>query len=309
MRTQLQLLSTTLFVLLLTPLVLAQSPKTEPVLQDCTVAIIDDVQIPAEANGVLAALGVIDGQRVQDGTRVKKGQVIAQLDDRREKMALESTRLEAKKAKMQKDNTVDIRYSRAVAEVAKATFDKAVYAHNRVRDSVPEVERRRLELDWKRAVLQIEQSEKTKDIEQFDLELRIQEFRAAEDTLARRKIISPIDGVVVTLFPKVGEWIQAGDPVVRIISLDKLRVDGFINIRDFAPDQVLGRDVTVSVRLTDDNPATFSGVIAFVHPEQQASGEYRVKAVVDNPDHRLRPGSVAQMTIHTGTRRVSSRSK
>jgi macrolide-specific efflux system membrane fusion protein len=170
------------------------------------------------------------------------------------------------------------------------------------------VERSRLKLEFEQAELQIEQREKDKELARHDWALQSLAVEAANDAVRRREIVSPIDGIVVSVFPKVGEWVREGDPVVRIVSLKQLRVDGYLNIREYAPHEVRGRKVTVTAKLTGDKPASFSGTLVFAHPETQGNGEYRVKAIVDNrlvdDEYLLRPGLVVDMKIHMNEPKV-----
>ena len=59
------------------------------------------------------------------------------------------------------------------------------------------------------------------------------EVQAAEANLERRRITAPLDAVVVELSRHEGEWAQVGDPVMRLVRIDRLRVEGFLNAKDY----------------------------------------------------------------------------
>jgi macrolide-specific efflux system membrane fusion protein len=98
-----------------------------------------------------------------------------------------------------------------------------------------------------------------------------------------------------------GEWVEVGKPVVRIVRLDKLRVEGFIHVRDALPGDIVDRSVKVAVELARGQKREFTGKITFVSPLVQAGGDYRVWADVDNRREQdqwlLRPGLEAEMTL------------
>ena len=124
---------------------------------------------------------------------------------------------------------------------------------------------------------------------------------AAQDGIERRRITAPIDGIVEEVFRHKGEWVQAGDPVMRLMRMDRLRVQGFLNAREFGPEIIGNRPVRVDVELSGGRRETFRGRIVFVSARIQAGGQYRVWAEVENRQSAsqwvLRPGMAATMTI------------
>ena len=90
---------------------------------------------------------------------------------------------------------------------------------------------------------------------------------------------------------------------MRVVRMDRLRVEGFLNSEHYAPEQVLGATVRVMLDLAGDYNETLQGKIDYVSPLVEASGDYRVWAEVDNRPGRggyhwlLRPGSEAEMII------------
>ena len=80
------------------------------------------------------------------------------------------------------------------------------------------------------------------------------------------------------VFRHVGEWVQAGEPVLHIIRVNRLRVEGFISASKYEAGEIHGRDVDVSVKLARGRQETFKGKIVFVDPRVQASNEFLVWA-------------------------------
>ena len=101
----------------------------------------------------------------------------------------------------------------------------------------------------------------------------------------------------------VGEWLKPGDPVLRIVEVDKLRIEAFLSSEKFDPEEVSNRPVTVEVKRAGGRRVQFTGKVVFVAPEAQAGGEYRIIASVENVKDKatgqwlLRPGMTADMTI------------
>ena len=104
--------------------------------------------------------------------------------------------------------------------------------------------------------------------------------------------------MVVELLANRGEWLHPGDPVLRIVNLDRLRVEAYIDGRKFGS-ELLGCQVQFNVILPPgDCEESFTGRISFVSPElQPVTGQARIWAEVENRDMKLRPGEHGKLTV------------
>jgi macrolide-specific efflux system membrane fusion protein len=275
-----------------------ESPGGDPVLERCLVSLIEEAKVPAREGGVLVEL------RVREGDVVEKGVLIAKIDDSQPQMERRKAQAEHEQAVAKAQSDVDVRYSIAAELVAEAEHKKALESHAKVPGSVTEVERDRLMLSEKKGELQIEQAQLERRLAALAAQSKEVEVLAAENAIDRRLIKSPLDGVVVQLFPHEGEWMQPGDPLARVVRADKLRVEGYVDAARLNPEEVSGRLVTVEVTLAGGRRESFKGKIVFTSPLVESGGDYRVFAEVENRQDTgsqlwlLRPGQTATMTIH-----------
>lgn len=270
-------------------------------LPNCLVTLIEDVQIPAQEAGQLMEL------KVREGDQVKKDQVLAQIDDAIVRKAEEVTRYELEAAKVEASNDVDVRFAKASREVAEADLLKSQETNKRVPNTVTEMELRKLWLDLQKAKLGIEQASHNLEVAQYKVGVSAAKNSASKLDIERRQIKSPNEGVIVKQFTHVGEWLKPGDPVVRLIRMDKLWIEGFV---DATGDQGVkaadldGRPVTVKAALARGQTAVLRGKIVFVSPEIEAGSQFRVKAELINEKRDgywvLGPGLNADMTIELG---------
>jgi len=273
----------------------------EPVLERCIVSLVEEAEVPAREAGVLLEL------QIREGDVVSRGDLIARIDDSQPDFDRRKAVAEHAKAQAKAESDVDVRYAVAAEQVAKAEYDKANESNNRVPGSVTRVELDRLQLTWKRGELQIEQAQVERKLATMAVQSQEVDIAAAEDAINRRKILAPLDGVVVRVYPHLGEWMQPGDPLARVVRADRLRVEGFVDAARFDPDKVRDRPVTVEVTLADERVETFKGRIVFTSPIVESGGEYLVWAEVENrqleaghpEEWMLRPGQTVQMTIHS----------
>lgn len=261
----------------------------------CLVSLVEDVQVPAREAGALTAMEVVEGQFVT------AGQVLARIDDRQSQLAKLAAELERDAALAKADDDIEVRYSQAALAVAAADLARALAIEAKNPGGVTEQEIQKLRLAKHRDELQIDRSKLEMRVAKMNAEVHQAGVQSADDALARRQIVSPIDGVVVTLFHERGEWVNAGEAVLQVIRIDRLRVEGFLSASEYAPEEVAGRQVSVDVPLAGNRTARFAGQVVFISPIVQAGNKYRVRAEVANRSENghpiLRPGMPATMTI------------
>jgi macrolide-specific efflux system membrane fusion protein len=281
-------------------------------IPNCLVTLIHEVDVPAEEAGVLVDVFAEEGQSVREGDQ------LAQIDDARAQTAKEVTEYKRDAAQAEWENDVNVRYSKAGAMVSEAELIQANEANEELAGTVSYSDVRRLALKLKESRLRIEQSEHERKIAEKELQVAEGELRAAEDDVDRRKIKSLLDGVVVQRYVQAGNWVRPGDPVVRVIDMDTLRIEGFLDANRFSPAEVDGAPVSGTVSLPRGGEKEFTGKIVFASPETEAGPQFLVKAEVKNPKVNvetaagirpywlLRPGDVVEMTIHLDQLPVSA---
>ncbi len=264
----------------------------------CLVSLIEDVQVPAREAGPLTSVAVAEGDYV------KAGQLLAQIDDQQAKIDKLAAELQRDAALTKAQDDIEVRYAEAAFEVASAELERALGIDRRTPGGVTQQEIEKLRLAKHRDSLQIERSKLETRVARMNADVQQAAVKSAEDAVARRQILSPLDGVIVTIFHEKGEWVAAGEAVLEVVRVDRLRVEGFVNATEIAPDEISGRPVSVEVQLAGGRSGRFTGKIVFVSPLVQAGGKYRVRAEVENKSENghpvLRPGMAATMTIQVG---------
>jgi len=272
-----------------------QSPAAVTRIEPCLLSIKQQVEVPAQEAGVLLNLDV------QEGGDVAADQLIGQIDDSQRRMQKRLALIEQQAAREQADNDIEVRYARAAADVAKAEYQQAADANDKVTGTYPDAEIRRRRLAWHRAELQIEQAQLDRRSAHFTTQSRAAEVEAAEDNIRRRQIRSPLAGTVVSLYKNPGEWVSPGEAVLKIVRFDTLRVEGFVSARDFDPGEIVDKEVAVEVEVARGRRVQRQGKIVYVSSLVQAGGKYRIWAEVENLRENgqwlLRPGLHAAMEL------------
>jgi multidrug efflux pump subunit AcrA (membrane-fusion protein) len=273
----------------------ADDPAAQCRLSHCLVTLIDEVEVPAQEAGQLLSIDV------HEGAAVKAGGLLAQIDDAmvRHQRSVAEAELEAAREKAASD--VGVRHARAAAKVAAAEHEQALEANRRQPGTISQAEERRRELSAQTAVLQIEQSELDQRVAALTQRGKTAEVAVADASLARRQIKAPLDGLVVEVAKRPGEWVQPGEMVLRLVRMDRLRVEGYVNGAEFNAEEVDGCPVMIEVPRARGQVERLTGKVTFVNPLAEADGTFTIWAEVDNRKQGrqwlLRPGVTVEMTL------------
>jgi multidrug efflux pump subunit AcrA (membrane-fusion protein) len=272
-----------------------QENPRELKLGNCLLSLSEEAQVPAEEAGVLMKIPVREGQQVA------AGDLLAQIDDMIPQRQRDVAYFKLKVAEKQAADDVDVRYAYAAYLVAKRKLQKYQEANQRIPGAIPDIEVDLQRLERDKFLLSYEKAQKDMAVAALQKQVSDAEFQAAETNVKRRKLTAPLPAVVVELSRHEGEWVQAGDPVMRLVRVDLLRVEGFVNAMKHHPSEIQDRPVEVAVTLARGQRRTFPGKIVYVKPLVEAGGEFLVRAEIKNPKEGgvwvLSPGLGAEMTI------------
>jgi multidrug resistance efflux pump len=268
-----------------------------PVLDRCLIKPpgADEVRIPAQEAGVLIKMPVTEG------SLVAKGDLLAVIDDREARAALQIAEYSLQSAQQRAKEDIEIRYAQAAASVAKVDLEQDQKANLAQPGAIPDIEIRRKSLDWNRAKLQTEKAKKDQLLAGLESKTKEAERDAAKMALEWRTIVAPFDGEVVATYRHQSEWVNPGDPILKLVRFDQLDVEGFVYASQFDRGELLGKPVVVKVARARGREVTVTGKVVYVEQTVMADGGYLVRAQVKNEREGetwlIQPGLQAQMTV------------
>lgn len=120
-------------------------------------------------------------------------------------------------------------------------------------------------------------------------------LRDAELTLKRRSIIAPIGGIVGIIPVEVGDYVTTQAEIATLDDRSQILVDFWVPER-FAASVIVGQQVeAVPIALPGEE---FSGAVAEIASRvDRESRTLQVRARLDNPRDRLRPGMSFRVTL------------
>jgi HlyD family secretion protein len=230
--------------------------------------------------------GVIQQLYCDYNTQVRKGQVCAEIDPRPYQTVVDQARanLAVAKAQLEKD--------KAQLGYAAASFDRAarlVQTHAISQDS------------YDNAKSAYDQAKAQIIFDEATIQQRQSALDAAQVNLDYTRIISPVDGTVVSRNVTMGQTVAASfqTPTLFLIATDltKMTVDTNVSESDIGS-IVPGNRATFTV---DAFPRrTFRGIVRQVRQSPQTVQNvvtYDVVVAVDNSDHALKPGMTASTRV------------
>jgi len=283
--------------------VFAQSPQSNGIelrAENCIVKTIQSVRVPAIAEGQITEMLAVEG------SNVAKGDLLAVLDDTQAKLALDLRRAEERETELKALDDVNYRDAENSERSAKAEAE--AYKELRRQGAVPywEMEKKILEAD--RATLRIELAVLQQDIAKVQYVAKRSERELAEYEVSRRRVLAPFGGFIENRMAQLGEWVQPGSPVVQLVQLDKLRVEGDIDALRYPGQITRGTPVKVMIhsnsRRAEASAAdaiAVDGKIGFVSSEIDLNHRYRIWVEVENQqvgdEWVFKPGMEADMQV------------
>jgi RND family efflux transporter MFP subunit len=248
--------------------------------------------------------------KVDLGSQVRQGQVIARLETTDFKVRLQQAEAALQQARVrlglspqgdddriQAENTALVRQALAVLEEARSNRERTIQLVNQGIQSKAELDR--VESAFKVADSRYQDAVEEVRNRQAVLLQRRSELAIAQQQLGEATLSAPFDGAVRERRASLGEYLNSGAPVVTIVRLHPLRLRVEVPERE-AQGIRIGQGVRVLVE--GDDRESYSGRVARLSPAfQEQSRTLIIEAEVDNRQGKLRPGSFAKAEIHTTT--------
>jgi HlyD family secretion protein len=249
------------------------------------------VQVSADIMGRIVKL------LVKEGDRVRRGQLMLQLDDTQYRSAYEQARAGYTSAQAR------LREARSSLKIAEATFtrQRALYDQKLLSQAEWEQAQNAHEGAIVAAATAAEESTRSKAA-----------LDGAADNLSKCRFLAPFDGVVSALNVEQGENVimgtmnNVGTQILTVSDLSRMLVRADVDETDIV-DIKLGQKVKISVDAVPDT--TFSGTVTEIGNTAKRSitstvegqTDFEVKVVFDDNVPQVRPGMTADVSIDSGT--------
>jgi len=241
-------------------------PDAEMPVFECLIQPDKIVHISSPINGILSKV------YVDDSDQVKKGQKLAQLESSVQKAAVEVAR-----AKASRQDEIHLRETDLA--FAKRKLSRITELHNN--NSISPSEKDKAETAVALSEFELQKARNNKKLANL-------EYKKAKQALNKRKIRSPISGIIVTRTASPGESVER-EPIFTIAKIDRLKVELIVPVEYFGRIKV-GMEAYVfpEIETTMEYMATVSVVDKVI---DAPSGTFSVRLSLPNPDQLL-PGGL-----------------
>jgi RND family efflux transporter MFP subunit len=231
--------------------------------------------------------GVVEVIHADRSDRVEAGQEVARLESTVEQAAVYQARAQARRNGEVLAKQASLKFARSkLARIKELFASKAISG----------LEKEEADTKVSLARMELKQAQEVKEV-------AAQNLKRTEAVLERRRIKSPISGVVVERYVAPGEFVKE-NPVVKIAQLDPLRVEVI------APASMFGKVKSNMVaEVMPESPVTgnFSARVTVVDRIiDAASGTFGVRLELPNPDLQLPGGLRCRVKLLPGTEKQFS---
>jgi multidrug efflux pump subunit AcrA (membrane-fusion protein) len=257
------------------------------------VQLIDDIDLPALESGPIVKMFV------KPGDTIARQQMVVQMDDKIAQRMLEEATLKHRSAGRRANDNTEIEAAIKKTKLARSEFEDIAELYRR--KSKSKHDRDRADYAAQISELEIQAAKNAKELATIDVETEMVRVNAARDTINRQALKSPVDGIVFETDKEEGEWVTAGERVMRIARVDRLRIVGFVEQHD--PSELVNKSITVTYEMARGRTIEFTGKIVFVkHESLGGKLRFHVWGEVDNRQENghwlLHAGSDVKLRIH-----------
>ena len=272
--TRTKLLATTLCAFLAATASPFASGSAELPLLDCVIEPHTVIELNSRVDGILEEL------LVERGDTIEPGQVVAKLDSGVEEAAVAYSEARAAMDAEILGGKESLAFGRRNQErIGKLYAKKAVSFHD--------IDK--AETETKLAKFNLEKAQDKKRLAELEL---VQ----AKETLKLHTIRSPIRAVVVDRYLDTGESVE-DRPIFKLAQIDPLRVEVIVPVDHFGQ---IESGQTASVYPEAPLTSEHRAVVNIVDPVvDAASGTFRVRLTMPNPNHALPSGLKCQVKFHS----------
>lgn len=226
----------------------------------------EEVIVSAEVDGIIKDV------KVDEGSIVSKGQVLAAIDDT--------------------DYNLEVKRADAVLRQAEATLSNT------------NLEYQRKEALYKEQLVtqqQFDDASTRRSLAEADVERAKAAFSLARQKLLKTKVYSSLAGVVKEKKTEKGNYVKNGTALFTVVRNNPIKLNFTVTEKDVGKLK-MGQDVLFKVDAFPDKE--FKGKLSIIYPcLEENTRTLQVEAQALNQNGMLKPGLFAHVTLYTGAER------
>lgn len=255
------------------------------------------IQVAAQSDGLIQDL------LAEEGQFVALGESLLTIDSRVAAAELQVAEKELEAAAKQAAQTAEVQYAEKAAAVSVEEYkvEKELYEGNA--STFSQLQRKKLEMD--RSKLGIDVARVKHETEVLARDVAEAKLDAAKVKLGLYNVVAPYDGIIVERLRDRGEWIRAGEPVLKLMHMNEMKVEAVVELKDLSFSDLQNAPMKVKVQLNAAQVLEIPTKVEFVSPEV-IGNRVRLIAKIQNQKigdtWLLGDGMIAQVEVEVTAR-------
>lgn len=258
-----------------------------------------DVVVASQGTGQLESFAA------REGTTLPAGQVVAVVDATALQLQLQQTTAQRTASASRVEEVArQIGVLETQAAIAQRQYERMRRLFEQQAATAQQLDQ--AEREYRTLVAQISAAaaqRETASREVASADARVAQIR---DQIARSRVVNPLTGTVLTTYAKTGEFVQTGQPLYKIASLDTLELRAYVSESQLALVRI-GQPVGVSVDVSARERRTLPGTVTWISAQaeftptpiatrdQRSNLVYAIKVRVPNREGLLKIGMPADV--------------
>lgn len=264
-----------------------------------------DVVVGAQTTGQLESF------RASEGSRLAAGEVVAVVDA--SVLELQLNQIAAQRtatASRVEEVSKQIGVLEAQIGIARRAYERTKRLHDVQAATAQQLDQ--AERDYRTLAAQIEAAaaqRQTASREASSADARVAQIR---DQILKSRVANPIGGTVLATYAKTGEYVQIGQPLYKVASLDTLELRAYLTEPQLARIKI-GQTVQISVDVAGKDRQLLPGTVTWISAQaeftptpietrdERSNLVYAIKVRVPNREGLLKIGMPADVQFTTPT--------
>jgi RND family efflux transporter MFP subunit len=283
-----------------------KSPQARSIRAPVATAAISQEPILYEATGTVSAkdasilsskiMGVVKAVYVKEGNRVKKDQLLVDIDPRQVKAQLLQAQAALSEARKAESAALSAQHAaKATTDLARATYDR--YVNLMKTESASRQEFDEVSARFHQAEAALGQAQSMVEAARFRIQQAEAAVAGADVSEKDARLLAPFDGAISTKLADPGSLASPGTPLLKIESSDVFRVD-IIVPESFI--QFIAISQPVSVTIPSAGGTVFEGKVQAISPAADAASRSFMVQVALPFDPTIRSGMFSRVTLAQG---------
>jgi HlyD family secretion protein len=264
-----------------------------------------EVVVSAETSGRLLWFTPDDGQTLDAGKLVGVVDTV-QLALQRDQMVA----LRGASGSRAAEAGSNISALQAQHDIAKRSYERTLRLQQQQAATSQQLDQ--AERDFRVLGDQIQAARSQREAAGHDVASSAAQIAQIDDRIRRSRIINPRAGMVLTAYVEPGEYVQPGQPLYKLATVDSMELRAYVTEPQLAQVKV-GQRTQVTVDAGRDGRTTRAGTVTWISSEaeftptpvqtreERADLVYALKIVVPNPDGLFKIGMPADVRFSADT--------